>query len=152
MEYEIKITGSGTLQQLKDALAAIAANIDINEDYSDGYEDEGPYLMTEIATYNEDEGGREDEDGGWVCTDIDTNQYRRKLDTMVFEFKEDRVIDPVIGKVGEFQAIIDVDLYSLDEILEACSAFGYSKEDVRKWWKDESNWDLIAECIFELKT
>ncbi len=149
MEYEIKITGSGTLQQLKDALVAIAANIDTNEDYSDGYEDEGPYLMTEISNYSEDEENEKDENDGWVCTDPDSNQWRRKISDRVWEFKEDRFSFSHSTKI--YNSLINLDKYSLADMQNDCSAFGYAKDDVKQWWDDSENLELIAVCIFELE-
>ena len=142
MEYEIKITGSGTLQQLKDALAAIAANINVDDVYDDGYEDEGPYLMTEISTYSEDDKGDEDndEEEGWVCTNPDSKQYRRKLSDKIWEFRNDRNY-----------SVIDLNDYSLAEMRYACKTFGYDSVVVLKWWTYGENLEIIAECIFELK-
>lgn len=56
MEYGIKITGSGTPQQLADALRTVADSIESSTPYMlDGAEWEDPILMTEINEYDDDE-------------------------------------------------------------------------------------------------
>jgi hypothetical protein len=48
------------------------------------------------------------------------------------------------------------DEYNIDEeeietLIDACSSFGYSKEDVEKWISLGESTDLILECIFEIR-
>lgn len=84
----------------------------------------------------------------WVCTDIDTKQYCKQISETIFEFKEQRQINPVTRKTETFQATIDLTEYSLEEMIDTCvNNFGYSKDEVIKWIGKENA--LIAECIFE---
>lgn len=87
----------------------------------------------------------------WIVTDPSCNQQMRQLNESTFEFKEDRTVDPLTGKVEEYSQIINVDNYSLPEIIEYTSSYGYSISDVSLWLTN-GNKALIAECIFEMTT
>lgn len=86
----------------------------------------------------------------WVCTDEDTNQYRKKITDTIFIFKEDRVIDPLTGKKEVFQETINLEKFSWEEIIDSCAPFGYKTKQVDDWLNTGRESDLIAECIFEM--
>lgn len=86
----------------------------------------------------------------WVCTDIDTNQYRKTISPTRFLFKEDRVSDPLTGKTEVYEQEINLDEFTIADMIDYCSSFGYSESQVRAWYQSSSNLDLIAECIFEM--
>lgn len=82
----------------------------------------------------------------WICTDPDNDQYRLDEDQDLwiarkFNFKQ-----------GEAHMEIDIDDYTVEEILNVIEAFGYSGNGQDFWIfgtdKDISN-DIIAECMFE---
>lgn len=85
----------------------------------------------------------------WVCTDAGTKQYRKKLSKTVFEFKEQRLINPITKKTEKFTAEVDLQDYTPEEIIDYCSPYGYDSEEVTNWIKKGENLDLMAECIFE---
>lgn len=87
----------------------------------------------------------------WICTDPSCNQYRREISENVFEFKEDRVINPVTGETESYQSTIDLDDYDWFQVVGACESFGYSTKQVDKWINEGEEAALIAECIFELE-
>ena len=89
---------------------------------------------------------------GWVCTDPSCNQYRKDISPKVFLFKEDRLINPVTKEVKNYSAEIDLNDYTLNEIIDACSPYGYEKETVTQWANTGLENALIAECIFEMDT
>lgn len=86
---------------------------------------------------------------GWICTDPDCIQYMKVLGPRKFYFKEDRISDPMTGKTEVYCCEINLDDYTLEKTIEECSAF-YPAEEITKWWNDESELALIAECIFEM--
>ena len=86
----------------------------------------------------------------WICTDPSCNQFREKLGISRFLFKEDRIIDPVTKKTEVFELEINLDEYSNIEIFDACRPFGYSDIQVEKWLTEGEEYELIAECIFEM--
>lgn len=88
----------------------------------------------------------------WVCTDPSCNQYRFKLSDTKYLFKEDRTIDPLTNKTEIYESEIDLDEYTLDEIIGDCETFGYTEHQVNEWLSESKNLDLIAECIFELES
>ena len=92
---------------------------------------------------------------GWVCTDPSCDQYRKIVPGFPkrFVFKEDRTTDPISGKVEVYESGIDLDDYSINEMVDNCKPFGYSKEMVEEWLKGGSFefLALIAECIFEME-
>src|ERR1035437_8435169 len=86
---------------------------------------------------------------GWLCIDLDSNQYMKVLDNEEYEFCEDRVDNPKLGTTYVYKATIDLKDYSLKEVIEGCSGY-YPAEKVTEWWNDKSELALIAECIFEM--
>ena len=87
---------------------------------------------------------------GWICTDPDCNQYRKDTDNpMVFLFKEDRLINPITKETKPYEAEIDLNDYTVEELVEWCSPYGYEDITVMDWFHRCVNLDLIAECIFE---
>jgi hypothetical protein len=83
------------------------------------------------------------EEIGWVLTDESTNQYGRYLGDDKYEFKEDRLVDPLTGLTETYQSVIDLKEYSQAEIQKELDAFGYVYSETDDW--------IIAECIFELE-
>jgi len=86
----------------------------------------------------------------WTTTDPSTNQQRRKISETIFQFKEDRVINHETKETRRFQAEIELEKYSLQEMIDNCEPFGYTPEQVKTWVQEGENLDLIAECIFEM--
>ena len=85
----------------------------------------------------------------WIVTDPSTNQQRLKIDTVRYKFKEDRIINPETGETELFDMDINIDNYLWPEIVKACGPFGYTDKQVMKWIL-ERDFDIIAECIFEM--
>jgi predicted house-cleaning noncanonical NTP pyrophosphatase (MazG superfamily) len=81
----------------------------------------------------------------WKLTDPSCNQYGRKLSDKVFEFKEDRIIDPLSKETELYTSVINISDYSQQEIESTLMAFGYDTKDTIEDW-------IIAECLFELET
>jgi len=88
----------------------------------------------------------------WIVTDPDCNQRCRQISRFVFEFEEDRISDPLTGKTYTCTGEIDLENTDIDEIIDSCGAFGYSKDEVLRWMYRGENLALMAECIFELTT
>ena len=86
----------------------------------------------------------------WIYTDPNCNQYRRDISENEYEFKEDRIINPITKETEKYSTIIDLRDYDLEEIIDICDAFGYSEEQVTMWLNNKKELDLIAECIFEM--
>jgi hypothetical protein len=89
---------------------------------------------------------------GWICTDPSCNQYRKDISETKFIFKEDRIIHPVTKETELYESEIDLGDYSILEIFDACSTFGYDEATVANWIDTKSELALIAECIFELES
>lgn len=89
---------------------------------------------------------------GWICTDPSCNQYRKDISDKTFSFVEDRIINPETKETEIYKADIDLEDYTLEEIIDICSAYGYKKETVIQWVTDGTENALIAECIFEMDT
>jgi hypothetical protein len=90
----------------------------------------------------------------WICTDIDNNQYYRQISKYAFEFKEDRLIHPMTLETTIYQSVIDLNDYTIEEMIDECSLFGYDSDEVKEWYnnqKDSNELSLIAECIFEME-
>ena len=86
-------------------------------------------------------------DKEWICTDIDTNQWGRKIKDKVYEFKQDDKYPD--GFIDVKHHMIYLDDYSENEILENISPYGYTVDSLKESYSEEDvNW-LIAECIFE---
>jgi len=88
----------------------------------------------------------------WICTDQDTNQYRCQRSSVVFEFKEDRIINPETGETEVYENVIDLDDHAEIEIAEALNTFGhvYHGDYIVEGFDVEESIELIAECLFEL--
>lgn len=86
---------------------------------------------------------------GWVQTDASCNQYRKDISKTVFLFREDRVINPETKETEVYESEINIEDYTEEEVISNCQVFGYEKDEVLQWLFDGSNYDLIAECIFE---
>lgn len=83
--------------------------------------------------------------GPWIRTD--ELQIVRQLDSQVFELAEVQQAEP--GKYVVVKAIIDLDDYSEEDILDYIQGYGYkSIADVEKQYGEAAN-QVIAECIFE---
>ena len=101
-------------------------------------------LREEILTFI-----RENE---WVCTDPSCNQYRKDISDSIFAFEEDRIANPETKETVKYEAIINIQDYTWDEIVSACESFGYNAKQVDKWLTEGEELALIAECLFELET
>lgn len=88
----------------------------------------------------------------WIVTDPNCNQRYRQISKFVFEFEEDRILDPVTKETYLYTDEVDLECYTLDEIIDCCSSFGYPKDEVLGWITNGRNLALIAECIFEMST
>lgn len=88
----------------------------------------------------------------WIVTDPSCNQRCRQISKFVFEFEEDRVLDPVTKETYLYADKVDLESYTIDEIVDCCSSFGYSEDEVLEWITNGRNLALIAECIFETLT
>lgn len=88
------------------------------------------------------------EHAAWTLTDVDRNQWGRKLSEGIYEFKEGEDED-------EVRATIVLADYTLQEQIECLSAFNYKWEAISKTFRDSqgcvvSDW-VIAECVFEMR-
>jgi hypothetical protein len=86
-------------------------------------------------------------DSDWICTDSSNNQYGRQTGRRTFEFKQDIITEGITEIV---QTEIDLDDYTLDEINNHLSPYGWDVDQLLN--ENDSNvsaeW-LMAECIFE---
>ena len=86
----------------------------------------------------------------WVITDPSCNQRMKEIkEDRIYEFEEDRIIDPVTGKKEKFNAVLDYEDYDWFELVDACAPFGYMTEQVDKWITEGEEIPLMLECIFE---
>lgn len=89
----------------------------------------------------------------WHETDASTNQkYLILVPGMLYLFREDRVVNPVTFERETFEKIMCIHDYRLAEMIEACEVFGYSAAEVMSWFMQQTNAELILECIFELES
>lgn len=87
-------------------------------------------------------------DKNWVCTDIDNQQYGRRLSRSIFEFKEkSRDLDEY-DEGEEIQLLINLDDYSTEQIDDYISGYYQDINEIQNIYGTESSW-IIAECIFE---
>lgn len=87
----------------------------------------------------------------WIITDPSCNQMCKVISDTIFEFKEDRIIEPITRSIKEYRSIIDLDDYSIHEIIECLKSYGYT-EFLKKFIDCEGNEisnQIIAECLFE---
>ncbi|MFW5793602.1 MAG: hypothetical protein ACOCWC_04910 [Bacteroidota bacterium] len=92
------------------------------------------------------------QDEGWIITDPSCNQMRRKISPFTYEFKEDRITNPETKDVELYHSVMDYNDYTIDEIVDACMAFGYSYTEIISWIQKDQNIELMLECLFELET
>lgn len=86
-----------------------------------------------------------------IVTDPSCNQTCRQIDVNVWEFEEDRVVNPETGETERFSDTIDLSEYTQGEMFESVQPFGYSFHEMCDWIDNGSpNIQLIAECIFEM--
>ena len=85
-----------------------------------------------------------------IITDPDCNQTCKQIDVNVFEFEENRVVNPETKETERFSATIDLSEYSHEEMFESVKPFGYSFNEMSTWIDEGENLALIAECIFEM--
>ncbi len=86
----------------------------------------------------------------WECTDPDCNQYRKTVvEDQIYIFREDRIVDPETGRTEVYEAEMNYEDYTWDELVEACKPFGYSAKQVDKWITAGEEIPLMLECIFE---
>jgi len=90
----------------------------------------------------------------WIITDPSCNQQCRVIDNFRYEFKEDRLINPDTGEKEVYASTIDLHDYSQEEIMDNLTPFGYKKSGdlIHDCEGNEVPNQVIAECIFELKT
>ena len=89
----------------------------------------------------------------WEQTDASCNQYRRTIvEGQIYEFKEDRIINPETGETETVSEILDYEDYDWHEIVDACETFGYSAKQIDKWITGGEEIPLMLECIFELSS
>lgn len=79
----------------------------------------------------------------WVLTDPTTNQYGRRIDENIFEFKEGDYEDGVV------QAVIDISEYTEEEIENCVSSYYSNLNEVKELYEYDWKW-IVAECIFEI--
>jgi hypothetical protein len=86
--------------------------------------------------------------GEWKQTDASCNQYGRQIADGIYEFKEDRIINPVTKETETFENEISLWDYSDEEKKSALDSFGYTKKELANWSIEDVNW-ITAECLFE---
>ncbi len=84
----------------------------------------------------------------WIITDINCNQSVRQLGENVFEFKEQRISNPETKEKYWYSAVINLNDYTMEEMLDNITPFGYNKDQL-DYWHNSGYKLLIAECIFE---
>lgn len=87
----------------------------------------------------------------WIITDPSTNQMGRTIEFGVYEFKEDRIINPETKETEPFQMTIDLSDYSEEQKLDAISTFGYESMDAFILEYEIYAESVLAECLFELE-
>lgn len=87
----------------------------------------------------------------WTLTDVDRNQWGRKLSEGIYEFKQ------IFSFYEDYEvrATIVLANYTLNEQIECLSSFNYKWEPISKTFRDSqgcvvSDW-VIAECLFEMR-
>lgn len=86
-----------------------------------------------------------------IITDPSCNQTSRQIDENVWEYAEDRIINPETGETERVFEIVDLSDYTQEEMFEAVQPFGYSFNEMCDWIDSGSpSVMLIAECIFEM--
>jgi hypothetical protein len=88
----------------------------------------------------------------WIITDPSCNQMMKQLNENTFLFKEDRIINPETKETETYESEICLGDYTQDEMFEHVEVFGYSFNEMCTWIDEGTNYDLIAECIFEMES
>ena len=84
----------------------------------------------------------------WTCTDLDNEQYGRKVSEGVYEFKEKNRMQEYNDDDDFIEITIVIANYTAEQIANFISAYYDSVEQLQTIYGDESEW-IIAECIFE---
>jgi len=85
-----------------------------------------------------------------IVTDPACNQTCRQIDENVWDYAEDRIVNPETGETKRVSATINLNDYTQEEMFEAVEPFDYSLNEMCEWIDSGSpNVMLIAECIFE---
>lgn len=83
----------------------------------------------------------------WICTDPNMNQWGRKIEDKVYEFKQDTYYPD--GTIVKEKAEIDLNDYTEKEINDHLLAYGWCIEQLKEENSlEDAEW-LMAECIFE---
>ena len=85
----------------------------------------------------------------FVCTDSDCAQYAERISDTQYSYIEYR---ECFGEYIVCHAVIDLTDYSLDEIVEYCSTYYNSLEQIVADYGFRKSLRIIAECIFEQLT
>jgi len=83
----------------------------------------------------------------WICTDIDMNQWGRKISDRTYEFKQDMKYPD--GLIITEEEEICLDEYTEDEINDHLSPYGWTITQLKEENSIEDAEWLMAECIFE---
>lgn len=89
----------------------------------------------------------------WIITDPSCNQRCRKISDTIFEYEEDRIINPETKETEKYNSIINLDDYSIGELKDGLHTFGYhyfNKKFINSEGNKISN-QIITECMFELE-
>lgn len=85
---------------------------------------------------------------GWVLTDDSTNQYYKYINENQFLYREDRLVDPETGETYIYEALMDMDDYTEDDLEKGVEAYYKNLDEVKTIYGND--WKQIAlECIFE---
>jgi len=68
-----------------------------------------------------------------IVTDPDCNQTCKQVGVNVFEFEEDREVNPETKEVERFTATIDLNEYTQKEMFKDVEGFGYSFNEMCTW-------------------
>lgn len=85
--------------------------------------------------------------GSWVCTDVDTAQYCKKIDDFSWSYIEARELGT--GGCVVCHAVVDLRDYTLDEAWQYCSEYYMSFEQMVGNYGFRDALMVMAECIFE---
>jgi hypothetical protein len=99
----------------------------------------------------EDDWERSEKVRGWIISDPVTNQMMKRLADRVVLLREERFINSITNQKKTFEAKINLDDYSEEEIVESLASFGYDKRLALGWVRNKQETALIAECLFQLK-
>jgi len=94
---------------------------------------------------------RNDTNMVWVVTDPSCNQMFKKIADNIFLFKEDRVVNPETNETEVYESEIQLSEYTDEEMFKCVEPFGYSYNEMCNWIDEGENYEIIAECIFEME-